>query len=143
MRTAEDSEFFCTILANALLIFFLIYILFISYIYILSLLAPGPARSVKLLRLSFSQLKLTWQAPGRPNGIITEYNVTWQMVSNDKLKSVIGVLSQTIVSKEKTFYVINDLGRYRCQPSSEMVLVSSFSFLRPHSEDSVLYVSLA
>ena len=67
--------------------------------------------SVKLLPLSFSQLLLTWQAPADPNGVITEYKVTWKMISNDKLQSANGSLNQTSRPKEETSYVINDLGK--------------------------------
>ena len=89
---------------------YLLVYLFFNFHYLFSL-APGPAENVELSRISFSQLNLTWQAPGNPNGIITGYRVTWKIISNDKLQSVNGSLNQTSLPQEETFYVINYLGK--------------------------------
>ena len=86
---------------------FLLYFLHLFY------LAASHVESVELLRISFSQLRLTWQAPKDLNGI-TGFNVTWKMVSNDKQQSVNGFLNQMSLPKENTSYVINNLGK-RCK----------------------------
>ena len=82
--------------------------------YHLFCLAPGHPGNVQLLRISFSQLRLTWQTPADPNGNITGYKVTWKMVSDDKLQSVDGKVNETILASENTSYVINYLGE-RCK----------------------------
>ena len=76
--------------------------------------APGPVESFNLLPFSSSQLRLTWQAPGDPNGNIIGYKVTWKIVSDDKLQSVNGNRTEMTLSKDNTSYMINYLGK-RCK----------------------------
>ena len=65
-----------------------------------------------VVSISYSQLYLTWSPPKNPNGIIIGYNVTWIMVSNDKLENVSGVLKVQKLSRETSSHEIQDLGKY-------------------------------
>lgn len=78
---------------------------------ILIFLAPNIPESVELFVVSHSQLKLTWQTPSRPNGIITGYRIRWKMDSNDRLQPVDGRLNETILLNGATSFVMNGLGK--------------------------------
>ena len=78
----------------------------------ISLLAPGVPENVQLVSISHSQLRLSWQPPSNPNGIITGYSVTWKMVSNDRETQVNGTLSQEDIPATNSSFVINSLSEY-------------------------------
>ena len=78
-------------------------------------LGPGKLKGVELLSISHSQLNLSWSPPEKLNDV-KGYNVTWKLVSNDKLQSVDGIIvNRTNIATEEKSYVIKYLGKYLLQ----------------------------
>ena len=76
-----------------------------------SILAPGPPAGVSVTTLSSTSLKVIWESPSDPNGIITGYKVFYTFTVNDRGEDV---TSETKVKEFKDNstlqFVMVDLG---------------------------------
>ena len=51
-------------------------------------LVPNVAHNLTARNTSSETLLVTWSPPSDPNGVITGYELTWQMIENNKRKKV-------------------------------------------------------
>lgn len=51
-------------------------------------LVPNVAHNLTARNISSETLLVTWSPPSDPNGVITGYELTWQMIENDKRKKI-------------------------------------------------------
>ena len=48
---------------------------------ILNFVAPGPVSDLNAIPISPESLQLSWRPPQNPNGVITAYEITYQLIS--------------------------------------------------------------
>ena len=51
-------------------------------------LVSNVAHNLTARNISSETLLVTWSPPSDPNGVITGYELTWQMIENDKRKKI-------------------------------------------------------
>lgn len=76
-------------------------------------LVPDVPEDVQLIKKSFSKLHLSWTRPIHPNGVVTGYYVTWQMIENDRNQTTTEVLRNIILSETTTSFPIMNLSKFK------------------------------
>ena len=69
--------------------------------------APGIPRNLRIHNMSSKSLRVTWDPPGDPNGIIKEYELTWRLVEEDKHNKVISSDNSTLIRNRLNHIIAN------------------------------------
>ena len=76
-----------------------------------SILAPGPPVGVSVTTLSSTSLKVIWESPSDPNGIIVGYKVFYTFTVNDRGEDVTNETKVKEFTDNSTLeFVMVDLG---------------------------------
>ena len=71
--------------------------------------APGIPLNLCIHNISSKSLRVTWDPPCDPNGIITEYELKWRLVEDDKQNKVVGSFDNVTSNGNQQNYNITNL----------------------------------
>ena len=72
--------------------------------------APGIPHNLRIRIISSKSLRVNWNSPSDPNGIITEYELKWRLVEDDKQnKVVVGSFDNTTLTGNQQYHTITNL----------------------------------